>query len=279
MLRRHTFDRLLRFAANLIIIGAVLTSLYSCIWEIHVYRMNHPPVPVVREDKIQVACIGDSITYGAGVSWTRSICSYPACLQRELGSAYHVQNYGLNGKTLLKSGNEPYCEKDFYRISHEQVADIYLIMLGTNDSKGFNWNREAYIREMTDFVKSYQRLEGAPRVYLLTPPDCFEENEEQAEYKMQPEVIAGEVVPALRQIAEETGVTLIDIYALTKDKPAWLADKIHPNFRGNREIAVEIADCIKGSSYEEAQYSGRFSSSEIMMTQAVAAKKSAMGPE
>jgi len=41
------------------------------------------------QDKIKVACVGDSITYGLGVSsWPEN--NYPVVLENLLGTEYHV---------------------------------------------------------------------------------------------------------------------------------------------------------------------------------------------
>lgn len=47
---------------------------------------------------IKVACVGNSITYGAGIS-NREKNSYPAQLQYYLGDDYEVRNFGSNGAT------------------------------------------------------------------------------------------------------------------------------------------------------------------------------------
>ena len=46
--------------------------------------------------KIKVACIGDSITYGAAIE-DRVNYSYPSQLQVLLGENYEVGNFGKNG--------------------------------------------------------------------------------------------------------------------------------------------------------------------------------------
>lgn len=56
---------------------------------------------------IKVACIGNSITYGANIP-NRNKNSYPAQLQAYLGSDYEVRNYGISGCTLLSKGDYPY---------------------------------------------------------------------------------------------------------------------------------------------------------------------------
>lgn len=51
---------------------------------------------------IRVACVGDSITYGAKIE-DNFLNSYPAQLQLFLGSDYLVGNFGASGYTLQKA--------------------------------------------------------------------------------------------------------------------------------------------------------------------------------
>src|SRR5579885_3646478 len=66
------------------------------------------------DDKIRVACVGDSITYGAGIK-DREHNSYPAQLQKLLGDGYEVRNFGVNGRTLLSKGDLPYVKERTYQ--------------------------------------------------------------------------------------------------------------------------------------------------------------------
>ena len=55
-----------------------------------------------RADSVtRIACVGDSITYGAAIRDRANHC-YPKVLGDLLGKGYTVRNYGVNGATLLK---------------------------------------------------------------------------------------------------------------------------------------------------------------------------------
>ncbi len=56
---------------------------------------------------IRVACVGDSITYGAGVE-NRELNCYPVVLGKLLGPRFEVRNFAVSGATLLKLGDKPY---------------------------------------------------------------------------------------------------------------------------------------------------------------------------
>src|SRR5690242_3952386 len=100
---------------------------------------------------VKIACIGDSITEGLGLS-SPSTQSYPARLQQLLGTNYMVRNFGVRGRTLLKQGDLPYWKEPFFKQSHDFYPDIVIIQLGTNDSKPQNW------RYGTNFVSNYEEL-------------------------------------------------------------------------------------------------------------------------
>ncbi len=76
-----------------------------------------------------VACVGDSITYGAGIA-DRLNNSYPAQLQRileEYDLSWRVHNYGVSGSTLLTRGDLPYVRWDAYTNAQTCNADVVII--------------------------------------------------------------------------------------------------------------------------------------------------------
>ena len=90
----------------------------------------------------KIACVGDSITYGYGLS-NPSQQSYPAVLQSLLGSQHTVGNFGTSGCTLLKAGDKPYWNDANFSASDAFKPDVVVIMLGTNDAKPQNWSHKA----------------------------------------------------------------------------------------------------------------------------------------
>lgn len=60
-----------------------------------------------QAQRIKVACVGNSVTYGYGIENRETNC-YPAQLQQMLGDAYEVENFGHSGATLLNKGYRPY---------------------------------------------------------------------------------------------------------------------------------------------------------------------------
>ena len=95
-----------------------------------------------RKDAVRVACVGNSITYGAGIK-NRSHDSYPSVLGRLLGDKYWVKNFGVSARTMLNKGDRPYMKEQAYQQALAFNPNIVVIKLGTNDSKSFNWVHKA----------------------------------------------------------------------------------------------------------------------------------------
>lgn len=208
-----------------------------------VHNLLYPEVQKSGNGSKKVLCIGDSITYGQGVLKTRESDSYPAVLADLLGEDYQTLNYGLCNRTLLSSGNMPYVDEEFASESLEQDAEIVIIMLGSNDSKPDYWDAEKYKKEYTDFVKKYQNMESAPKVYIMIPPEIFKEPENDGDCNNT--VLVEEVIPAIEEVSMQTGAYLIDLEYMTKEHPEWYSDGLHPNAEGNKAIAEAIYERIR----------------------------------
>ncbi|MGI6264694.1 MAG: GDSL-type esterase/lipase family protein [Acutalibacteraceae bacterium] len=203
-------------------------------------------VTVKAQAKIKVACVGDSITAGAGGSGG---INYPQQLGLNLGSAYEVRNFGNSGKTLLKDGIDGtnvvsgYVTTDTYRNSINYNPDVVIFMLGTNDSKPQNWNPlgDKFEDEYRELLQVYMNLPSHPTVYAATSPTAFQ----NGGYGIQPAVIHDEIVPIQKKIAAELGLTVIDMHALTADGGANFPDNIHPNNDGYIQMGKDFADAIK----------------------------------
>lgn len=205
-----------------------------------------PKAPKPLEGKKKIACVGDSITYGAGVRKNHSVSTWAYHLEQKLGDDWQVLNYGISGRTLQAEGDYPYTAEKFYILSRAALADIYLIMLGTNDAKPYNWNEERYARELPAFVESFVKLPNRPRVILMTPPSCFaEEKTGVVGFDIDPAQIDGPIYEIVRSTAEEKKLPCIDLHAFTAGHPEWFDDGVHPNYEGNRVLAEHLFAAIR----------------------------------
>ena len=185
----------------------------------------------------RVACIGDSITWGFTLlnPWKQS---YPALLQEMLGEEYEVRNFGYNDASARFDADTPYVKKRVYRESLAWNPDIVLLMLGTNDTKKRNWDPEIFRRDYRRIVESYQELPSNPRIVLIAPIRIFLLQGLHL-LGLYPETMEEGVRPAIREIAADMGLELIDLKDLFTDS-SYCMDGVHPQKTGARMLAEAV---------------------------------------
>lgn len=194
-----------------------------------------------------IVALGDSITFGSGVVKTRTSDSWEVKLEKLLGGSYQVLNYGISGATLQNEGDCPYwnmAEKALQGYPEAALAlnpEIVILMLGTNDSKPYNWNRERYEAQLDQRVKEIKAAPGVKRLILMCPPfACPADGSDVVAFDILNETIRDEIVPIVKNCAAENQVECIDLYALTDGHSEYFMDGVHPNSFGNRVISAEI---------------------------------------
>lgn len=225
-------------AAVLVIIGVVLCLVLAFKGLLGFYH----PLKKAKEGQIKVACVGDSVTYGFGITdWKNN--NYPAQLQQLLGDGYCVNNFGYSGRCVQSSADRPYVKEALYRKSKDFAPDIVIFMLGSNDSKAYNWNRDAFIKDYLSLVKSYQDLPSQPKVYVMAPPPVFEVGD-KVKYHIEKETIAEEIVPLTKSLSKQLGVECMDLYSLFEGHPEWFSDGCHPTAEGAGYIAEALMEVL-----------------------------------
>ncbi|MFR5875517.1 MAG: GDSL-type esterase/lipase family protein [Eubacterium sp.] len=122
-----------------------------------------------------------------------------------LGENYCVNNFGYTNRTAIKSADYPYTDEKLYQQSLDFKPDIVVIMLGSNDSKENNWNRDKFTTDYCEIIESYLKLESHPKVYMLTPPPLFEVNG-KVMWQFRKNIVDEEICPSVKRIADKTGV-------------------------------------------------------------------------
>lgn len=187
-----------------------------------------------------VACVGDSITFGAGVE-KRDENHYPKVLGELLGKPFETKNFGRSGATLLKQGDLPYWKTKEFENASASNPNIVVIKLGTNDSKPQNWKyKDQFISDAKALVLHFRNLPSKPVVHVCLPVPVYE-----TRWGINEPVVQSEVIPALKQVARELNAPVIDLHSALSDKPALFPDKIHPNAAGAKLIAEAVAAALR----------------------------------
>jgi len=184
---------------------------------------------------IKVACIGDSITEGAGVD-NPTVNAYPIVLGRLLGTNYQTRNFGVSGRTLLRKGDFPYWNELAFRNATNSAPSIVTIKLGTNDSKPQNWRyKDQFGRDLGDMIDVFANLPSHPRVFVCLPVPAY-----GIQFDINPDIIKNEIIPIIKQVAKQKGATTVDLYTPLSGRPDLIPDLIHPNAAGAAIIASTL---------------------------------------
>jgi len=191
---------------------------------------------------VRIACVGNSITYGAGIN-NRDKNSYPSQLQAYLGDNFEVRNFGVNGRTAINKGDYPYIETKEYKDVLNYQPNIILIKLGTNDSKPQNWRyKQDFVADYESLVNSFRDITSKPRIILLTPVRCFlSENS-----GISAAIIEKEIRPTIEEIAWRNNLEIINLFNIFGDQ--WVQhlfpDKLHPSSIGAGMMAKKIFEYL-----------------------------------
>jgi len=190
----------------------------------------------------KIACIGNSITYGAYIK-DRIKNSYPAQLGQMLGEAYMVRNYGHNGRTMLTKGDLPYMYEEQFFDAIDWNPDIVIIKLGSNDAKAKNWKYASeFESDYQTMINAFDTLSSHPKIYLSTTVPVFKEG-----IGIDAKVVREEVIPLIKKIAKKNHLELIDLYTPFIDKAKLFPDYVHPNAEGAGEMAKIVYQYIAGN--------------------------------
>lgn len=190
---------------------------------------------------VRVACLGDSITEGAG---TKDLAreSYPVQLATLLGSGYEVRNFGKGGATLLDVGDLPYRSLPHFAKACAFQPEIIVIALGTNDSKPQNWKyREKFTANYVSIIRQLRALPSNPRIFICQPMPAWP----PSGWGISPEVIEHELRPMIADIARAENVGLIDLFTPMRDQHPNTPDHVHPNADGAAILAQTVANAIR----------------------------------
>lgn len=208
-----------------------MTSLASLLFLLLVQAEGRSAAPAER---IRVACVGDSITFGAAVDKRDENC-YPAVLGRLLGASHEVRNFGVSGATLLRKGDKPWWKEKAFQQATDFQPQIVVVKLGTNDTKPQNWKHKGeFESDARALVKHFKDLPSKPKVFLALPVAVV-----KSSFGIVEEGVLAEI-PLLTKVAKEEGAVLIDLHGAVATKDLFVGDGVHPNVAGAKKIAETV---------------------------------------
>ncbi len=198
------------------------------------------------DEKIRVACVGNSVTYGHGLD-DPNTNNYPAVLQGLLGEKYEVANFGRSGATLLKKGHNPYWLTDEYKNALDFKPHVVVIHLGLNDTDPRNWPnyRDDFIKDYTELIDHFLSVDVHPRpkVWICRMTPIFSGHRR---FKAGTRDWFWQIQNSINLIAQNNDVGFIDLHTPLYSRPDLFPDNLHPTKEGAQIIATEVYQHLTG---------------------------------
>lgn len=209
-----------------------------------------------ESEKIKVACIGDSITFGARLENPEED-SYPARLQKLLGGKYLVENFGVSSCTLIRKGI-PTVWNQLSKIK-EANPNMVVISLGTNDTCGEGtcgdrkcWEyKDEFEGDYSDLIDTLRTWPSQPRIWICAPSPMVLETPGLSEERIQGLRVRKprlqELIQITKTVAENKKVGFIDLNTPLTGKAKLFTeqDGVHPNKDGYFAIAKLVYREVK----------------------------------
>lgn len=205
--------------------------------------------------KTKIACIGDSITFGMGLS-NRKVSAYPVQLQKMLNQKakgkYEVKNFGNSGRGIYLDsmrGNEM---RGFYHMKEHKAAlkwnpDIVICNLGINDNEEYlkeytgERKRGQFVEDYVFLLNEYKKINPNVEFYIWNKLAPLAEGQRHyrshAPFLMQSD---------LDRVAEIVGASTIDMQEPLRERmeKIFKQDKLHPDSEGAKIIAKVTCDLL-----------------------------------
>ena len=200
------------------------------------------PLLATAQEKIKVACIGNSVTYGYGHK-SPGETSYPTQLQKLLGEEYEVRNFGHSGATLLSKGHRPYINLPEYTAALEFAPDIAVIHLGLNDTDPRNWPnyRDEFYGDYMNIINALREANPEVNVYVCRMTPIFHWHRR---FKSGTRDWYWQIQDVIEDIAEYGDFELIDLSRYLYNRPDLMPDALHPDAQGAGIIAKQVFSAI-----------------------------------
>ncbi len=199
-------------------------------------------------DTVRVVCVGNSITAG----WTTinpTTDAYPVQLGSMLGNKWIVFNSGVSGRTMLDSGDYPIWNEPLFKTALTFKPDIVTILLGTNDSKPWNWiYKDHFVHDYEAMIDTFRTLPSHPVVWVGLPAPAFRDT-----LGIRDSIIETDIIPMIRQIAIDKGCQILDFNTAMRSYEEYFTDGIHPNTTGSEAMAEVVYKALTGKSITRVQ--------------------------
>jgi lysophospholipase L1-like esterase/pimeloyl-ACP methyl ester carboxylesterase len=199
----------------------------------------------------RIACLGDSITFGAGIA-DREHSSYPGWLNDFLGEEIEVRNFGVGGATLLQASDRPYAKTTEFQTALAWQPNVAVILLGTNDTceneQRHNWQHAGSLAaDAQRMIVLLRASQPSMRILLCSPTAMFADKpglkpERQQDLMARAPRLATCARELQRVAAANQQVDYLELRTCLRQQD--VSDGVHPSAFGAERIARRVAEAI-----------------------------------
>jgi acyl-CoA thioesterase I len=221
--------------------------IYLCFFQFYESR--------AQASTIKIACIGNSITFGARVQ-NPQLESYPAVLSAMLKgggyTGYEVKNFGIGGATVIRFGTP-----NIWKVLDSLILarpDVVVIEVGTNETVGaprYNWEHIAdFEKDYFDYIDTIRKINPNCRFVICSPLDMVIQTEGLSPERVKDLSLRRpriwELRKRARKIANKEHVYFLDLTKPFRGKVdlMTISDGVHPNKDGYAYLATLVFDFI-----------------------------------
>lgn len=195
----------------------------------------------------RLACIGNSITQYTAQANTDPKDAYPVKLSEMLGAKWYSINEGWSGAYMQKVSPQSYWNSTRLKDVIDYKPDVVTIMLGTNDSRQADWHSDKFIADYESMIDSLNTLNPKPKIWLAAPIPSWMINGAWPYNGISNDIIKGQTLPALKQVAKDKGLDIIDANTPFQALARLVPDGVHPIAAGQDSLAHIIYRAIAAS--------------------------------
>ncbi len=197
------------------------------------------PQFISAQAPVRITCVGNSITEGYGN--TNATKTWPAQLEKLLGSGYSVFNCGVSGTTMLKNGNSSYWNTARFIEAKNSDPQILIIKLGTNDAGSNNWvHKSEFYTDYVAMINEFRKNGRNPIIYVCFPVPVYGNANQNA-------IIEDEVIPLIDSVRKTFNTYSIDFHTALLSNGNDFPDGVHPNDAGSLVLANVAYNIIKNN--------------------------------
>lgn len=210
-----------------------------------------------QANSIRLACIGNSITQYTAQANTDPKDAYPVKLGEMLGPNWYAVNKGRSGAYMQKSGPSPYWNTGLLKQVIDFKPDVITIKLGTNDSRSQYWHADKFIADFEAMIDTLNKISPKPKIWLVAPIPSWQVNGAWPYNGISNDIIKNETLPALKQVAKDKGLEIIDVNTPMAGLKRLVPDGVHPNAEGQDSLAHWIYRVLSSQTTTAIPVAGR----------------------